>query len=293
MGPGESRLLQVTGTGGVPADATAVVLNVTAVGPTAAGWLTVYPADAPLPLASNVNFSAGQTVPNSVQVKLGAGAQAGQIKIFNSAGQTHVIVDVGGYFRGHDHDDRYYTKAQAQARLAANSMSCPAGSFLGSVAADGTPTCGVGAQGPAGPQGPQGIQGPAGVPGVASSGGWVSVPALQNPEPTTILSRDGVEVTVQCFGRADDSGQLSVMLSTPPGWTVYDAGGHFTGHVQLVGFTVEAGGISTPSALPDEIALRGPAGEGFIIRAAADITGDQGGAGDAFTSCLAYATSHD
>ena len=154
LGPSESRVLQVTGSGGVPADATAVVVNVTAVAPTAGGWLTLYPADVPLPLASNLNFSTGQTVPNSVTVRLGSTvAELGRIKIFNSAGQTHVLVDVAGYYRGHTHDDRYHIKAQAQARLAANSLTCPAGSFLGSVAADGTPTCGAGAAGPPGPAG--------------------------------------------------------------------------------------------------------------------------------------------
>ena len=64
-----------------------------------------------------------------------------------------MIADVGCYHRGHDHDDRYYAKVQTQARLAANSLTCPAGQFLASVAADGTPTCGAGAPGPEGPQG--------------------------------------------------------------------------------------------------------------------------------------------
>jgi hypothetical protein len=142
VGPGESRVLQVTGAGGVPADATAVVLNVTAVTPTAGGWLTLYPADAPLPVASNVNFSAGQVVPNAVSVKLGAvGADLGRIKIYNSAGQTHVIIDVAGYYRAHTHDDRYWQKSQSQARTAANSLTCAAPTFLRSVAADGASTC--------------------------------------------------------------------------------------------------------------------------------------------------------
>jgi hypothetical protein len=183
LGPNESRPLQVTGVGGVPADATAVVLNVTAVSPTAGGYLTVYPADAPQPAASNLNFSPGQIVPNSVQVKLGStGADLGRIRIFNFAGQTHVLVDVGGYFRGHDHDDRYYTKVQTQARLAANSLTCPAGSFLGSVAADGTPTCGVGAQGPPGPQGQQGIPGPQGQQGIPGPQGQQGIPGPQGQQ---------------------------------------------------------------------------------------------------------------
>ena len=42
----------------VPADADAVMLNVTAVGPVAAGFLTVFPCGSPRPIASNVNYVA-------------------------------------------------------------------------------------------------------------------------------------------------------------------------------------------------------------------------------------------
>jgi hypothetical protein len=172
VGPGESRVLPVTGAGGVPGDATAVVINVTAVSPTSGGWLTLYPADGTLPVVSNVNFNAGQVVPNLVTVKLGStGADTGRIKIFNQAGQTHVLVDVAGYYRGHDHDDRYYVKAQTQARIAGNSLTCTAGNFLRSVAADGTPTCAAGPTGPPGAPGQPGAPGPSGPKGFASASG--------------------------------------------------------------------------------------------------------------------------
>ena len=92
---GESRNLTVIGRGGVPTSATAVVLNVTATGGTAASYLTAYPAGQTAPLASNLNFLAGQTVPNLVVVPVGAN---GQISIFNNAGTTNVIADVVGFF---------------------------------------------------------------------------------------------------------------------------------------------------------------------------------------------------
>jgi hypothetical protein len=78
----------------VPPNARSVVLNVTATEPGAAGFLTVYPGNAPRPPTSNVNYRAGQTIPNAVIVGLGP---AGTIDIFSSA-TTHVIVDVVGYF---------------------------------------------------------------------------------------------------------------------------------------------------------------------------------------------------
>ena len=88
--------VQVTGRGGVPeAGVTAVAMNVTVTGPTSSGFLTIYPAGRPRPLASNLNFTPGQTVPNLVVVKVGAG---GKVSMFNSSGATDVIYDVAGYF---------------------------------------------------------------------------------------------------------------------------------------------------------------------------------------------------
>jgi hypothetical protein len=93
---GKTINLQVTGKGNVPATGvSAVVLNVTATGPTAAGYLTVFPAGGVTPLASNLNFVPGQTVPNRVVVKVGTG---GQVSLFNGTGSTDVVVDVGGWF---------------------------------------------------------------------------------------------------------------------------------------------------------------------------------------------------
>ncbi|CAA9241386.1 MAG: hypothetical protein AVDCRST_MAG10-1614 [uncultured Acidimicrobiales bacterium] len=92
-----TALLQLPGAGPVPAGrAAAVVLNVTATAPTTGGHLTVYPSgDSPPPLASNLNFVAGETVPNLVIVPLG---RDGAVKIYNSNGDTHIVVDVVGWF---------------------------------------------------------------------------------------------------------------------------------------------------------------------------------------------------
>jgi len=88
--------LAVLGRGGLPAaGVTAVVLNVTVTNPTAPGFVTVWPGDASRPFASNLNFVPGATTPNLVIVKVGAN---GLVSLFNSAGQTDLIVDVTGYF---------------------------------------------------------------------------------------------------------------------------------------------------------------------------------------------------
>ena len=87
--------VQVTGLGTVPAGASAAVLNVTAVDPTVAGFLTVFPAGIAMPTVSNLNFTPGVIVANLVTVPL---STAGMVSIFNHAGNTNVVVDVDGYY---------------------------------------------------------------------------------------------------------------------------------------------------------------------------------------------------
>jgi uncharacterized protein YvpB len=95
LGPGEHADVQVAGVGPIPLGAKAAVLNVTAVAPAAAGFLTVYPAGQSWPLASNVNYAAGQTAPNLAIVGIGAG---GKVSIINSSPSTHVLVDAQGWY---------------------------------------------------------------------------------------------------------------------------------------------------------------------------------------------------
>ncbi|MBT2482526.1 PKD domain-containing protein [Streptomyces sp. ISL-94] len=87
---------QITGRAGVPSTAKAVALNVTVTEPQAAGHLTVYPSGGSAPTASNLNFTAGQTIANSVIVPIGSD---GKISVRNGAGAgAHVVVDVVGYY---------------------------------------------------------------------------------------------------------------------------------------------------------------------------------------------------
>jgi hypothetical protein len=94
VGPGGRLDLQISGRGGIPSGVSAVVLNVTVTGTNADSWLTVWPAGIPMPLASNLNWTAGKTVPNLVEVAVGAG---GKVSLFNGRGYTDVIADVAGY----------------------------------------------------------------------------------------------------------------------------------------------------------------------------------------------------
>jgi hypothetical protein len=90
--------LQITGAtvGGhsVPAGASAVIGNVTAVAPTAGGWLTLFPHGEATPLVSNLNFQTGDEARgNFCVVALDA---TGKMDVFAQS-STQVIFDVTGY----------------------------------------------------------------------------------------------------------------------------------------------------------------------------------------------------
>jgi Matrixin len=87
--------LPVANQAGVPANATAVVLNLTITDAQEWGFVTAYPAGQTLPDASAINVERpGQTVANLVTVPLGAG---GAVNLY-SYGGAHLIADVQGYF---------------------------------------------------------------------------------------------------------------------------------------------------------------------------------------------------
>ena len=94
LGPQVSRRVQVTGTGGVPDGANALLANVTVTGPTGAGFLTLWNCSAAQPVVSTLNFSAGETVANAATVPLdGAG---GLCAVSNVS--ADLVIDVSGYY---------------------------------------------------------------------------------------------------------------------------------------------------------------------------------------------------
>ncbi|MFI8518990.1 N-acetylmuramoyl-L-alanine amidase [Streptomyces sp. NPDC085481] len=96
LGPGATTSLQITGQPGIPATGvTAVVINVTATNPTATSFVSVYPSGTARPSTSNLNFTAGQSIPNLVIVPVGAD---GKISLYNRAGSVDLLGDVTGYF---------------------------------------------------------------------------------------------------------------------------------------------------------------------------------------------------
>lgn len=128
LGGAEVVTFAVWGTNGnctIPATATGVATNATAVNSTSDSYLTIYPADADTrPTASNLNVVAGGApTPNQVTVGLSA---AGAISAYNNGGTVDLVIDIVGYYQA-------------------------------------APTPSTGAQGPQGPQGLQGAKGDPGV----------------------------------------------------------------------------------------------------------------------------------
>jgi hypothetical protein len=101
---GQVRVLSAVGFAGncsllTPA-AKALAINVTAIGATAGGSLSLYPGDVAAPTASTLNFAAGQTRANNMLLRLATNA-AGTFAVragMPAGSTTHFVVDVSGYF---------------------------------------------------------------------------------------------------------------------------------------------------------------------------------------------------
>jgi hypothetical protein len=90
---GTTQQLQIAGRAGIDPNANAVMLNVTAVDPTGPGYITVFPCGQTRPTASNLNFTTGQIIANTVVAKLG---DNGTVCIYTHT-TTNLVVDVNGY----------------------------------------------------------------------------------------------------------------------------------------------------------------------------------------------------
>jgi hypothetical protein len=143
---GAGRTLTVTMPAGVPANATAVLLNVTVINGSTQSWLSVYGTENGR-TTSTMNWTKGAVVANSATVPINA---SHKVTVFNSAGTVNVMMDLLGYYAP--------TPAGPAGPPGAAGSSGPAGPE-GSMGAEGPP----GAEGPMGPSGAPGAgAGPAG-----------------------------------------------------------------------------------------------------------------------------------
>jgi len=97
LSAGASRTFPLTGNCGVPVNATAISLNVTATGPTAEGFLQVLPTGGPVPTVSALNYAPGQTRANNGVYALSPGGEM-DVRCGQASGTVELIIDVSGYF---------------------------------------------------------------------------------------------------------------------------------------------------------------------------------------------------
>lgn len=90
---GSTTTVQVAGRGKVPVAQGGAILNVTAIQPEGAGFFTVYPCSPTRPLASSLNFAAGENLGNEI---IAATSSTGTVCIYSSV-KAHIAVDVVGY----------------------------------------------------------------------------------------------------------------------------------------------------------------------------------------------------
>ena len=95
LSAGETWSFALAGRYGIPADATAVALNLTAVDATVPTYVSVWPGGTVKPFTANLNPVPGLAVPNLVVGQLGPGGSA---SFYNNSGSVHLVADVVGWF---------------------------------------------------------------------------------------------------------------------------------------------------------------------------------------------------
>jgi hypothetical protein len=97
LNAGQQRQITVSGQCGIPASARALVMNVTVVHPTTAGFLTLFPGGTAHPQTSTLNYVGGQVRANNAVVMLGTG---GTLAVYEgqASGGADFVIDVNGYF---------------------------------------------------------------------------------------------------------------------------------------------------------------------------------------------------
>jgi von Willebrand factor type A domain/Bacterial TSP3 repeat len=239
--------VQVTGRGGVPATGvSAVVLNVTVVAPAKAGFITAFGAGAARPLASNLNFLPGQTVPNLVVAPVGVG---GKVNLYNgSGGGTYLVADVAGYYKGGTPVDAGAFGSLTPSRLL--DTRAGVGATKAAVAPTGTVDLQVTGRGGV----PAGVS--AVVLNVTSTGstkaGFISLYASGTPRPPSSNLNFLVGQTVPnlVIAPVNGAGKVTLYNGSPTGTTalIADVAGYYTGGAAV---TAGAYGSLVPGRLLD------------------------------------------
>lgn len=99
LASGEIRVFEASGRCGIPADATALAVNLTVIDPASLGHATLFEAGAPRPAVSSINFQPGLNRANNAIVPLSGYPRGLAVYCGAVAGGCDVLLDVTGYFK--------------------------------------------------------------------------------------------------------------------------------------------------------------------------------------------------
>ncbi|MGA3056474.1 MAG: glycosyl hydrolase family 18 protein [Candidatus Limnocylindrales bacterium] len=221
------RTFQVTGHGGVPANAIAVTGNLTVTGQTSRGYLYVGPVAMNNPTTSTLNFPVGDDRANAVTVALGGGGTLSVTYASPNNGTTaHAIFDVTGYFTPDTSGATFHSLAPGRI-LDTRSNTGLAGPFGSHVARTWQVTGGVV------PSSATAVTGNLTVTGQTSRGYlYVGPEPMNNPTTSTLnfpVGDDRANAVTVALGAG---GTLSVTYASPTlgptAHVIFDVTGYFT-----------------------------------------------------------------
>jgi hypothetical protein len=98
LGANQTLTFPVAGVFGVPSDADSVVLDVTALDPTAAGYLTIYNTDDGDPGVASAGMRTNHMTNQTATVEV---SSTGTVSLTNhSSGSTDLVASIVGYYTG-------------------------------------------------------------------------------------------------------------------------------------------------------------------------------------------------
>ena len=225
--PNVPKTLSIAAANGIPSDAIAVTANLTVVGQTRAGYLSVTPNPSSNPATSTLNFPLGDIRANGLTARLNG---SGDLSIVYKAsgGSTHVVLDVTGYYRNNPGGLLYYPLSPG--RIVDTRPGILASELVGAFSANASRT--LDAEGHARvPLAASALTGNLTVVG-QTSGGYVSITRepVANPTTSTINFPAGDVRANGATVSLNGAGELSFIFKAPTGRVthlIFDVTGYF------------------------------------------------------------------
>jgi hypothetical protein len=242
----------VTTADGVPANATAVALNVTVTNTTDSGYLSAYPTGGTQPTVSSLNWTMGETVANSAIVPIGTG---GSVTVYNHTGNTDVVVDIQGYFAPESGG------STAGAYVPLTPSRIDTGSTLGAGATTNVQVAGVGGV-PSGATGA--ILNVTATSTTAAGYATVYPEGATRPTASSLNWPLGGTVANRVLASLSSTGQVTLYNYTGSADLIVDVAGYFTNGTATLPSNASLYTAITPTRLVDTRVSGGTLGAGSV-----------------------------